>query len=394
MKETIVYAYVVADLLHAGHVLALENAKKLAGPDSKLIVGVLTDEATMEKKPRPIISFSERMELIKALRCVDCVVAQDTYSPLKNVLKIKPNVLMESDSHSEEDLRETRKVADSIGCKVQIMPYFPEQSSTNIKERVVRFWKPKNGEIVQPRSSSLDFWKKRAEKYNKLAWVNESSYLEAFVSSADFNKSDIVLDVGTGTGVIAHAIAPLVREVVGLDISQDMLENSNWEGNKYFIRKDIREPFFGEKSFDKVTARMVFHHITEKTQEAMNECYRVLKSGGKIILSEGIPPIPELKEDYSRIFKLKEDRLTFLEKDLVDLMEFAGFKKIKIKVYIMKDFSIKNWLENSGLPEEAQREIFDMHINGSDLFKRAYNMKIVGGDCLIDVKNLILIGEK
>lgn len=139
-KEKIVYAYVVADLLHVGHVLALENAKKLAGPDCKLIVGVLTDEAVMEKKSRPVLSFSERRKLIESLRCVDCAVAQTTYSPVGNIRTIKPDILMESDSHSEEDLKETKKVAEEIGCKVQIMPYFPEQSSTNIKKNVVNEW--------------------------------------------------------------------------------------------------------------------------------------------------------------------------------------------------------------------------------------------------------------
>jgi len=136
----IVYAYVVCDLLHIGQVLALENAKKLNG-DCKLIVGVLTDEAVEEKKPIPTISFSERRKLVESLKCVDVVVAQDTYSPIKNIKTIRPDVLMESDSHSEEDLEETEEVAKSIGCKVQVMPYFPEQSSTKIKEKI------KNGNI-------------------------------------------------------------------------------------------------------------------------------------------------------------------------------------------------------------------------------------------------------
>ncbi len=132
----IVYFYTVSDLIHIGHVLALENAKKLNGEDCKLIVGVLTDEAVMEKKPKPILSFSERRKLVESLKCVDCVVAQDIYSPIKNIKTIKPDVLMESDSHSEEDLRETRKVAESINCKVQVMPYFHDQSSSSIKSKI------------------------------------------------------------------------------------------------------------------------------------------------------------------------------------------------------------------------------------------------------------------
>jgi len=58
----VVYTYVVADLLHMGHVLYLENARTFG---DKLIVGVLTDKAAMEKKPKPALAFSERMRFSK-----------------------------------------------------------------------------------------------------------------------------------------------------------------------------------------------------------------------------------------------------------------------------------------------------------------------------------------
>lgn len=242
--------------------------------------------------------------------------------------------------------------------------------------------------------NSEKFWKTRSENYDKLKWVSESGYIEAFVSSTDFNKEDVVLDVGTGTGVIAHFIAPKVKEVIGLDISQDMLNHSNWNGNKYFIKRDILNPIFYEGVFDKVTARMVFHHITERTQEAMDECYRVLRKGGKMVFSEGIPPSPEVKEDYSRIFEQKEKRITFLEEDLINLMKNSGFKNLETITYIMRGFSVRDWLLNSGLPKEKQELIFQMHTAGSKEFKRVYNLRNANGDCLIDVKNIIMVGER
>jgi len=238
------------------------------------------------------------------------------------------------------------------------------------------------------------FWKIRSVKFNNLEWVSENSYLEAFIDSGCFNHNDFVLDVGTGTGVIAHSIAPLVKEVLGLDISKDMLDHSKWTDNKNFIRWDIRKPIFKNDTFDKITARMVFHHILEGADKAMDECFRIMKKKGKMILAEGIPPKPELKNDYMEIFKLKEERVTFLKEDLVDLMKNSGFINIKTITHVMKSFSVKNWLVNSGLPNNIQSKIFDLHINGSDTFKEAYQMKIIDDDCLIDVINLILIGEK
>lgn len=239
-----------------------------------------------------------------------------------------------------------------------------------------------------------EFWEKRAVKYNKLDWVSEPDYIKTLISSVEFEKDDFVLDVGTGTGVIAHAIAPLVKEIIGVDISRDMLSHSEWTGNKYFVRRDIKDSFFCEGVFDKITARMVFHHIIEGTQRAMDECYNILKDGGCMMVSEGVPPVAELKEDYQRIFELKEKRITFSEEDLRELMSKSGFKDIKVTTYIMKNFSVKNWLRNSAASQENQDKIFDMHVNSSDLFKKSYNLKMTDGDCLIDVKNIIIKGYK
>ena len=132
----LVYSYYVLDIVHKGHLKMMENAKAIAGEDGKLIVGILTDEAVMEKKPKPILSFDERFDLANALKSVDLVVAQETYSPLPNVKKIKPDILMESSSHDEKEIEKARKIMESIGGKVIVIPYFPSQSSANIKNQI------------------------------------------------------------------------------------------------------------------------------------------------------------------------------------------------------------------------------------------------------------------
>ena len=140
----IVYSYYVLDLVHRGHLKMMENAKAIAGKDGKLIVGILTDEAVMEKKPKPIVSFDERFDLANALKYVDLVVAQDTYSPLPNVKKIKPDILMESTSHTDEAIEEAREVMESIGGKVIVIPYYPPQSSSDIKNSIIEASKNNN----------------------------------------------------------------------------------------------------------------------------------------------------------------------------------------------------------------------------------------------------------
>jgi cytidyltransferase-like protein len=133
MRMKLVYSYYVLDIVHKGHLLMMKNAKAIAGEDGKLIVGILTDEAVMEKKERPILSFEERIELASAIKYVDVAVAQETYSPLPNVMRIRPDILMESTSHSEEAIEEAREVMESINGKVIVLPYLPSQSTTLIK---------------------------------------------------------------------------------------------------------------------------------------------------------------------------------------------------------------------------------------------------------------------
>ena len=134
----LVYSYYVLDIVHQGHLQMMKNAKEVAGPDGKLIVGILTDKAVMEKKPRPIMEFRERVELARAIRYVDLVVPQETYSPLPNVMQIQPDVLMESTSHDDSALEKAKGYMEKIGGEVIVIPYFPTQSSTEIKNKVLR----------------------------------------------------------------------------------------------------------------------------------------------------------------------------------------------------------------------------------------------------------------
>jgi len=126
----IVYAYICGDILHKGHIEHLKNCKALG---DKLIVGVLTDAAIMEKKPRPAMSFDERFDLVRNLKWVDVVVAQNIYSPLENVMALRPDILVEATDHEEQPANE---FMESIGGRVFAMPYYPNHSSTKVKDEI------------------------------------------------------------------------------------------------------------------------------------------------------------------------------------------------------------------------------------------------------------------
>ena len=247
-----------------------------------------------------------------------------------------------------------------------------------------------------PSMEGEKFWAMRAKRYEKLEWVNKGSYLHAFLNSGRFTPNDIVLDVGTGTGIIAQTLAPHVREVVGIDISQEMLDKAAMQPlkNARWIKMDTHRLQFPDEMFDKITARMVFHHVIRKTRQAMSECHRVLRRGGTMVFSEGVPPTEHVKPFFTKMFKLKEKRITFMEPDLIELMHKAGFKKIKSKILFVRQASIKNWLVNSGIPQKNQDRIFQMHLDLDEQGKKDYKMTIKDNDCFIDMKFVILTGQK
>ena len=131
-QEIIVYCYIVGDILHKGHIEHLKNCKALG---DKLIVGVLTDMATQEKKPKPTMNFEERIDLVRTLKMVDVVVAQDEYIPIKNITYIQPDILVESVNHkhvNDEYLKSIR----NMGIRLVVLPYYPNHSSTAIKKKI------------------------------------------------------------------------------------------------------------------------------------------------------------------------------------------------------------------------------------------------------------------
>lgn len=134
----IVYSYYCLDIIHTGHILMMKNAKALAGKDGQLIVGILTDEAVMEKKQKPSLPFSERMRVAEAIKYVDAVIPQTTYSPIPNCESVRPDILAESASHSKADIMEAKAALNKWGGRIVTFPYYPFQSSTELKNRITR----------------------------------------------------------------------------------------------------------------------------------------------------------------------------------------------------------------------------------------------------------------
>ena len=130
MKEyNILYTSGVFDLLHIGHLRFLEKAKSMC---NVLIVGIITDELAESYKHKPIIPYSQRCDLIKALKCVDIVWAEDNQFTMPYFFYIDKFVIG-SDWQNKDNPNLTKLRNEN---KVIFIDYTKGISTTDIKKRI------------------------------------------------------------------------------------------------------------------------------------------------------------------------------------------------------------------------------------------------------------------
>ena len=126
----------VFDLFHIGHLRLIQRAKEQC---SFLRVGVLSDELVLEfKNKSPVISLSERMEILAAVRDVDEVVPiTDNPSRLMEWNRRPFDCFFSGDDYSGDPYWEwEREELRKRGSDIVFFPYTKEQSTTKIRERI------------------------------------------------------------------------------------------------------------------------------------------------------------------------------------------------------------------------------------------------------------------
>ena len=116
--------------------------------------------------------------------------------------------------------------------------------------------------------------------------------LRAFLS---LRGDERVLDAGTGAGTLALALAPLVAEVVGVDLVPELLEAARREAppNATFVEGDATRLPLEDASFDLAASRRTLHHLA-RPELAVAELARVTRPGGRIFVDDQIAPADPL----------------------------------------------------------------------------------------------------
>jgi demethylmenaquinone methyltransferase/2-methoxy-6-polyprenyl-1,4-benzoquinol methylase len=140
---------------------------------------------------------------------------------------------------------------------------------------------------------------------------------------------ELVLDIGGGTGHYARYLSPFCKEMVVIDESDEMLSRLKSGGNIRPVCGNIFHNCYDDESFDIILLCDVLHHI-ENQVLLLNECRRLLKPGGNLLIYDFDyeKRMTKLIRAFESIFF--SSQLLFFQKHtaIVEMLRKVGFFEI------------------------------------------------------------------
>lgn len=189
----------------------------------------------------------------------------------------------------------------------------------------------------------VDFFDRIAPVYDTWAGGQHGRVAARLVDLAAPKPDEMALDVGTGTGLVAHLVAPRVEPglVFGIDLSENMLRiaRARKAKNVQFVGMAAEHLVFRPATFDLVTMGETLAYLSDPTG-ALEEAHRVLRQGGRIAVSnqrrslntraqdlffQGLAPLA--RRHYLSLPRYSSERASFGEpKVLTEMLADAGFE--------------------------------------------------------------------
>jgi ubiquinone/menaquinone biosynthesis C-methylase UbiE len=204
-----------------------------------------------------------------------------------------------------------------------------------------------------------------AANYARATFHTSSERLREVLDLAQPKPSDIALDVATGTGNTALALAPYVSRVVGVDLTREMLDQARRitaerkVANADWVLGDAGRLPFADETFDLYTVRAAPHHFPD-VDNFLHEAYRVLRPGRHAVFVDCAPPMPardvlhevERRRDPSHVMSMTVE-------EWVERLEHAGFE-VDSAIPRELDWDFEDWMRNMAVPAPLVAELAEV----------------------------------
>lgn len=191
-------------------------------------------------------------------------------------------------------------------------------------------------------SKAREVFGKRASYYVASESHTDKAVLDRVVELARPHPDDRALDLATGAGHTAFALAPLVKQVIGLDVTPEMLQEARRLRaakeltNVEFMVADVHNLPFDGQTFDIVTCRRAPHHFTD-IRQALSEMWRVLKVRGRLVMDDrSVPDDDFVDQTMNRLDCLHDESHVrqYTPREWESMLLDAGFAVESIETYI------------------------------------------------------------
>jgi ubiquinone/menaquinone biosynthesis C-methylase UbiE len=176
----------------------------------------------------------------------------------------------------------------------------------------------------------------KAERFADLQAARAAELASRVGSLLSLHGDERALDVGTGTGALAYALAPLVREVVAVDSDPELAERARTDApdNVEVVVGDGEHLPFAPLEFDLAATLRTLHH-TRRPELVVAELVRVTRPGGTILVVDQLAPVDPLAAlDLNRFERARDASTTrvLADTDLRGLFDANGLVLRRVEV--------------------------------------------------------------
>ena len=129
------------------------------------------------------------------------------------------------------------------------------------------------------------FWDRNAKHYDRFMHKDAAAYMQMYALLRPVVKAKTVLELATGTGLIAKHIVNAAAHIEAADVSAEMIAEAKRDNRSAKLHFSVQDMFrlpYADKSFDVVIVSNALH-IVPQPEKALQEIRRVLKDGGLLI---------------------------------------------------------------------------------------------------------------
>jgi ubiquinone/menaquinone biosynthesis C-methylase UbiE len=222
-----------------------------------------------------------------------------------------------------------------------------------------------------PTKESREQFDRHAANYANSPVHRSGPSLPVLVEYAKPTADDFALDIATGTGNAAFAIADAGANVVGIDIATKMLERASEraveEGrtNVRFQEGDAESIPFPDNTFTLVVVRHAPHHFRD-ADKFLSEVARVLKPSGRFVMVDQISPTEE-SFDWNDYWQRTRDNSHFRQRTIEEWQEMAKRAGLNWIGHTLVPYRMEFvwWVGNAGASPEAISKLRDHARNAS-----------------------------